>query len=345
MKTVVVKKNDANQRLDKFLIKSFPNLPQSLIYKYIRKKRIKLNNKRIEASYKLSAGDVLYLYINDEFLETKLDKDFLSAQDQLDIVYEDDNIILVNKPVGLLVHEDESQKIDTLINRIKRYLYYKKEFDPQKEQSFVPALVNRIDRNTQGIVVAAKNAETLRILNQKFKDREIKKFYLCLVHGSFVKKNFSKNDCFLDKSSSKAKVKSMKAKQGDILKGYLVKNDKENRVYIYNKFVPNSKTILTKYKVLKDNIYNRDISMLEVELLTGRTHQIRAHMAYIGHPLVGDTKYGTAKINRNCGVKYQLLVSYKVVFDFKTEAGILNYLDKKTFMIDINVDDLLNMII
>ena len=319
MKVVVIKKNDENQRLDKFLLKSFPNLPQALMYKYIRKKRIKINNKRCEASCKLSLGDVLYLYINDELLESNPDTIFLNSSDSLDVVFEDQNIILVNKPIGVLVHEDESEKTDTLINRIKKYLYQKKEFDPQNEQSFVPALVNRIDRNTQGIVIGAKNAEALRILNQKLKDREIKKHYLCLVHGSF---------------------ESQMKKQENILRHFLVKNEKENRVFIYDNPVSNSKTILTKFKVLENNINNKNVSLLEVELLTGRTHQIRAHMAYVGHPLVGDTKYGTVKINQNYNTKYQVLISNRILFDFQTESGILSYLNKKSFSLNISPKDI-----
>ncbi|MBP0979529.1 MAG: RluA family pseudouridine synthase [Oscillospiraceae bacterium] len=316
MKSIVIKKNDEGQRLDKFLTKSFPNLPVSIIYKSIRKKRIKINNKRCEASDKLVVGDILSLYINDEFLIDDPDINFLSACSDLEIIFEDENILLINKPAGLLVHEDENQKVDTLINRIKKYLYDKKEYDINLEMSFAPALVHRLDRNTQGLVIAAKNSEALRILNQKFKDREIKKYYLCLVHGV------------------------LKNKSG-ILKNYLIKNESENRVYVFQTPRQDSKIILTKYKVLKviDNI-----SLLEIELLTGRTHQIRAHMAYINHPLVGDTKYGTAKINQDYNLKHQALVSYKLTFDFKTDAGVLNYLKNRSFEIKDARNNIFNII-
>ncbi|MBQ1595899.1 MAG: RluA family pseudouridine synthase, partial [Clostridia bacterium] len=185
MKQLTIGKNDAGQRLDKFLQKNLPNLPQSLLYKYIRKKRIKVNGKRAEISTRLSVGDVLDLYINDEFFEKpEPTYDFLHAGTNLNILFEDENVLVLDKPVGLLAHPDDREYVDTLIGRVKRYLYEKGEYDPDAEQSFTPALVNRIDRNTGGIVLAAKTAEALRVLNQKMKDREIHKFYLCAVHGT-----------------------------------------------------------------------------------------------------------------------------------------------------------------
>ena len=209
----------------------------------------------------------------------------------LEIVYEDENIILMDKSPGVIVHEDENEKVNTLLNHMKAYLYQKGEYNPDDENSFVPALCNRIDRNTGGIVIGAKNAASLRVLNEKIKSREIKKFYLCLVCGKLNKKQ-------------------------DILKGYLVKNTSQNRVYIHNSPVPNGKTILTKYRVIKEN---RLTSLVEVELLTGRTHQIRAHFASIGHPLAGDGKYGKNEENKELGMKIQALYSYKLRFDFPTK--------------------------
>lgn len=302
MQKITINKNDAGQRIDKYLTKSFKNLPTSLMYKYIRKKRIKLNGKRCEISSRLSEDDIIELYINDEFFEkSEKQYDFLKAPNKIDILYEDSNILLLDKKPGLIVHPDENYHFDSLISRVTHYLYDKHEFNPEKENSFAPALVNRIDRNTGGIVIAAKNAESLRILNQKMKNRELKKIYLCIVHGT------------------------LKNKAG-VLSAYLDKNEKQNRVYISSNKKEGLKHIKTKYKVLKE--YGK-FSLVEVELLTGRTHQIRAHFAFIGHPLLGDGKYGTNELNKGTGFKYQALYSYKLIFNFTTPAGLLEYLNGK----------------
>ena len=267
MREFVINKNDSGQRLDKFLTKAVKNLPQSLLYKYIRLKRIKLNGKRCAISDRLCEGDVLQLYINDEFFEDDTSKpDFLKAPSSLDIVYEDDNILLCDKKCGLVVHEDESGVSDTLINRILHYLYDKGEYKPEQEHSFVPALCNRIDRNTSGIVICAKNAQSLRILNQKVKDRELDKRYLCVTVGVPPKKE-------------------------DTLTAYHERNENTKTVKITDKKTPHNKTMTTQYKVLKTSADSR-LALLEVKLITGRTHQIRAHLAHIGYPLLGDGKYG-----------------------------------------------------
>lgn len=306
-KTIIINKNDAGQRIDKFLTKSFPNLPQSELYKAIRKKDIKINGKRCDIKDKLNENDEVYLFLHDDFLQQKpKEYDFLKAPKTLNIVYEDENIMLLDKKPGLIVHPDENYHYDSLIARVHHYLYDKKEYDPEDELSFTPALVNRIDRNTGGIVMAAKNAEALRIMNQKVKDREINKFYLCVTCGK-VKKKF------------------------DVLTGYLEKNESQNRVYISEKKKEGAKTIITKYNAIKTS---NKYSLLEVELLTGRTHQIRAHLASIGHPLAGDGKYGTNKENKKTGFPYQALYSYKLQFEFKTDGGILNYLDGKEYSVN-----------
>jgi len=305
MKQVTVNKNAAGQRIDRFLSKTYPSLSQGFICKTIRKKDIKVNGKRTEANYKLIEGDVVTLYIKDELFEVRKpsDDDFLSTDGDISVIYEDENIILVDKEPGLVVHEDNDNTSDTLINRIKNYLYKKGEYKPKEEYSFAPALCNRIDRNTGGIVIAAKNAGSLRILNQKVKDRELTKLYLCAVNG----------------------IPKQKAAK---LTAYLYKNEKENRVVISDKKTPQNRTIVTAYRVLET--CGGD-SLLEVDLITGRTHQIRAHMAYIGHFLLGDGKYGVNRINKEKGYPYQALYSYKLIFNFSTDGGILSYLDGKEF--------------
>ena len=304
MKTFEIKKNDANQRLDKYIRKSLPNLPQTIMYKYIRIKRIKVNGKRAEISTILKVGDIIDMYINDEFFEKPETRyDFTGASKSIDIIYEDENIVLLNKKPGLLCHPDDKEYVDTLITRLKRYLYDKGEYLPDEENSFTPSLVNRIDRNTGGIVIAAKNAESLRIMNAQMKSRNLKKFYLCVVHG------------ILERDSG-------------LLEGYLLKNEKKNLVKVTKNQTEGSKEIKTKYRALSKD-YKKDLTLVEVQLLTGRTHQIRAHFSSIGHPLLGDGKYGTNKLNKDFGYKKQFLYSYKLIFDFDENAGILEYLNKR----------------
>ena len=310
MREIKIAKNDAGQRLDKFLTKAL-DLPVGLLYKSIRTKKIKVNRKRAENNTVLCEGDLIQCFLAEEFF-AKLDSasevslSFDKIQPKLDVVYEDENIMLLNKRPGVSVHEDEDSKVNTLIAHVQAYLYQKGEYDPKDEQSFAPSLCNRIDRNTGGIVIAAKNAEALRVMNEKIKEREIDKFYLAAVHG-------------------------IPKKREDTLTGYLIKDEKLNKVRVYDTNPPKgAKNIITKYKVVATKGSD---ALVEVELLTGRTHQIRAHMAHIGHPLVGDGKYGVNKNDRAGGYKYQALYSYKLRFSFKGEKTVLDYLNGKEFSI------------
>ncbi len=306
MHEITIGKNDAGQRVDKFLTKSL-GLPTGLLYKAIRTKKIKRNRKRTEPSELLAEGDVLQCFLPEEFFAKQAEDGSLSrVVPNLDILYEDEHLLLVNKRPGLTVHEDEHTSGDTLIVRIQAYLYQKGEYDPASEQSFAPALCNRIDRNTGGIVIAAKDAMTLRVMNEKIRGREIDKYYLCAVHG-------------------------VPEPREALLTGYLLKDEKNNRVKVYEKYPPKgAKEIKTKYRVLA---VRGDISLLEVELLTGRTHQIRSHLAFIGHPLVGDGKYGINKEDRERGYRYQALYSYRLRFSFHGEPTPLDYLSGKEFSI------------
>lgn len=290
MREFKINKNDAGQRLDKFIDKATVNMPKSLIYKAIRTKKIKVNRKRAEANQMLCEGDVVLMFIAEEFFAAEnAEEYFMQLIPKIDIVYEDRNMLLVNKKVGMSCIPDEHEDRDTLINHIKAYLYRKGEYVPAEESSFAPSLCNRIDRNTCGIVMAAKNADTLRELNHKIKHRLIDKRYLCIVHGIPQKKE-------------------------DILTGYLIKDSRTNTVKVFDKEPKygDAKSIKTKYKVLESK---NGLSLLEVELLTGRTHQIRAHMAHIGHSLLGDGKYGINRDDKKQGYKYQALCSYMTVID------------------------------
>lgn len=298
MREVTINKNDANQRLDKFLTKYMPSMPQSMLYKGLRKNCVRLNGKHAKkGDVTLLEGDILTLYFKDEFFESK--KKFVPVKSDLNIVYEDENIILINKEAGTVVHADDKGTENTLINRVLSYLFEKGEYDPENEHSFSPALCNRLDRNTEGIIIAAKNAETLRIINEKIKNREIKKLYLCVAEGCIENEG--------------------------VLEAYLTRGDKI--VSVSDKASPDAKLIKTKYRVISKNAVS---SLLEVELLTGRTHQIRAQLSAIGYPLAGDVKYGAKKAEGGYS-----LCSYKLIFDFKSDAGILNYLTGKAFSISV----------
>lgn len=307
MRRIEINANDEGQRLDKFVQKTVWGMPLSLVYKYIRLKRIKVNRKRAEFSYRLKRGDIVEMYIPEEFhKEPDALSEYLSVAPKLRIAYEDENLLICDKPSGVLVHagdagEHDSDRIserETLLFHIKAYLAQKGEYDPGNENSFAPAMCNRIDRNTGGLVIAAKNAAALRGMNEEIKNGGVVKKYLCAVHGKF------------DKNT-------------DILRAYLKKAPVTKRVSVFDRHVPDSKEIVTEYSVESYN-HRLDLSLLEVTLHTGRTHQIRAHMAHVGHVILGDGKYGNNKQDRALGWSHQALYSY--MLSFKPTTELFEYL-------------------
>ena len=307
MKELTVGPNDAGQRLDRFLLKAAPLLPSSLCQKYLRLKRFKLNGRAAKGDARLQAGDVLSLYIGDEFFEKPSDENAYRkvASPRLSIVYEDGQILLADKAPGVLCHHAEGEPPErTLLANIQAHLLLSGAWRPKEENAFTPALCNRIDRNTGGIVIAAKTAEALRILNGKIRDRELDKRYLCAVQGR-------------------------PSPEAGTLRGFLFKDAVKNRVYVRREPEPGARTAVTEYRTL----LSRDgLSLVECRLETGRTHQIRAQMADAGWPLLGDGKYGGKRAQAG-GETKQALCSYRLTFDFPTDAGCLDYLRGRTFTV------------
>lgn len=304
MKEFTIGPNDAGQRLDRWLDKAVPLLPGPLAQKYIRLKRVKRNGRPAKRDERLQAGDVLQLYLNDEFFDAPSpDNAFLRVvKPRLNILYEDENLLLLDKRPGMVVHPDDRSQVDTLITHVQAYLYQKREWSPYREHTFAPALCNRIDRNTGGIVIAAKTAEALRVMNQKIRDRELQKLYLCVIHGE------------------------MSPREGQ-LKGYLLKDENRAQVRVFHKPVPGGRTAVTLYRTLE---VRNGLSLVECDLITGRTHQIRAQFAAAGHPLLGDGKYGRERDGR----RYQALYSYKLRFAFTTDAGCLEPLNGQEWTVE-----------
>ena len=311
MKELTVSANEGGQRLDKYLSKRFKTMPKSLLYKYLRTKCIKLNGKKASPEVFVNEGDKLTFYINEEFFaEENTQREFDGVSTELRIVYEDENILIADKPAGLLCHSDSKESTDTLVNRIKAYLVKNGEYKPGG--AFAPALCNRIDRNTCGLVIAAKTAAALRDVNRRIKQRLVERRYLAAVHGT-------------------------PSPQSGCIKGYLRKNTSENKVYLdENKRFPDEKEAITKYTTLRSK---NGISLVEAELVTGRTHQIRVQLASIGNPLLNDTKYENAgrekdirdkKIRRQYHCR-QSLCAYKLKF-LETEKDSISYLDGKVFL-------------
>lgn len=309
MKEFIIKKNDSGQRLDRFLQKAAPNLPKSMIYKALRKKNIKLNGKRADAAVMLSEGDVVACYLKDDFFDNSNESDkktthysFLNVPYDINVIYEDTNILVVYKPMGLVVHDDDRNTEDTLIARVLHYLYASGSYSPDMENSFTPALCNRLDRNTSGLVIAAKNAEALREINRLIRENRIHKSYYCITAGKPPKKQ-------------------------DTVKAYHFKPAGSKIVKVSAKKLPGYRDMITKYNVLASN---GRLSLLKIDLITGRTHQIRAHMSLIGVPLLGDDKYGLPEVNRQYNEKYQRLCAYKLKFEPEKDT-LFSYLSGKRF--------------
>lgn len=299
MKEFIINENDADQRVDKFIQKTMKTMPKSLMYKYIRNKKIKVNRKRCEISQRLQVGDTMQCYIPEEFYEAATMRSFLQVPNALDVVYEDDAVLLMNKPKGLRAHSDTSEVQDNLADRLLHYLYCKKEYDPTTEQSFTPALCHRIDRNTQGLVIAAKTAAALRCMNEKIALRQVEKKYLCIVQGNLKKKQ-------------------------DHIVLYHRKNEK-NTAEVIDREREGYTRMETGYRVLQEA---ERYSLVEVELHSGKSHQIRALMSWLGHPLLGDVKYGARKTKEKT---YQALCAYHVAFHFQGDACCLQYLNGRAF--------------
>lgn len=306
MKTIKINHNDENIRLDNFLSKTFKWLKKPAIYKAIRNNKVKVNNKRVKFDYRVQFGDEIKLYLNDALLIDDKRINTIQKQD-FEVIYEDVNIILVYKPKGLLVHADTANNNNTLINQVITYLIKSNQYNPNQENSFVPSLVNRLDRNTAGIVLIAKNHKTLDLLNEKMKNHEINKYYIARVHGIIDPKQAT-------------------------MVAYLTKNNNNNIVNITKKPINDySKKIVTEYKMIS---HDRQTSLIEINLLTGRTHQIRAHFNYINYPLVGETKYTKSNIDKSYKSNHQALCAYKITFNFKNKNNHLDYLNNKSFVLD-----------
>ena len=305
MKEVNITGKEENQRLDKFLLKYFNNAPKSFVYKMLRKKRIKFNGKKAEGNEIIKNGDKLQMYIAPETMDSLMsEKEIVKAERHFGIVYEDDNILVVSKPAGLLSHPESTADKNTLIDQILYYLYEKGEYDMSKESSFTPAICNRLDRNTGGIVIAGKNLAAVQAVNKAIAQRKIKKYYITMVRGEFT--------------------------QAKELFGYHVKDELTNTVKVLKKEAPGAKKIFTKVKpiAVKDNF-----SLLEIDLITGKSHQIRAHLKSMGYPVIGDRKYGEMRVNTRFKDKYglnnQFLFAYKIAWH--ENEGVMAYLNGKEF--------------
>ncbi len=295
MKEFIIAAADDGRKLDRWLAREMPIVGMGQRQKFFRQKKYRLNGKHPSPDAHLATGDVLQIYLNDDLFEKPERKDpFLSKiRPRLHILYEDANLMIVDKQPGLSVHPDAHEKVNTLVTHIQAYLYQKDEYIPG---NFAPVLCNRIDRFTGGIVVAAKTEAAMHIINQKIRDREIRKIYLCIVFGEFRRSE-------------------------GLLDNFIVKDEGCKKVRVSLRAEPGAQRAQTKYRVLAAS---GELHLVECELLTGRTHQIRAQMAHAGHPLLGDSQYGDVRRNRKYGREFQALYACRLIFDFKTDAGLLN---------------------
>ncbi|MBA1334901.1 MAG: Ribosomal large subunit pseudouridine synthase C [Firmicutes bacterium] len=303
MEEIRVGRNDSGQRLDKFLKKYLDGVPAGLVYKMLRKKMVKLNNQRVHPSHILTEGDAIQIYAQlDNARRPRSGATVPETSVDFKVVYEDENIVVVDKPAGLLSHPDK-QNQESLVDQVIFYLYAKGEYSPEREQTFAPALCNRLDRNTGGLVIAAKNLKALQEMNHMIKEKWVGKYY-------------------------KSVVKGIISRDGS-MEGFLKKEETTNTVKVYNHNVEGSKRIHTVYRPL--DISDLGFTLLEIKLVTGRPHQIRAHLAYSGHPIVGDAKYGDADVNKQLrdryGLKRQFLYADKLVFERATP--LFDYLEGK----------------
>ena len=305
MREMTVTKNDAGQRVDRFLKKALPLLPGTLAQKYIRLKRIKVNGKRTERDYRLQEGDILQLYLNDDFFDSPqtLELYLTISQPSLSICYEDQHILIVVKPPGLLCHCGNTADEITLVDQVKAYLYQTDQWRPAEEQSFVPALSNRLDRGTGGLVMAAKSAPAQKILNEKIRQGEIHKDYLLAVCGR------------------------PNPPVGRI-EGYLQKDGEKNLVAVSEAEAAGAKSAVTEYRTLETK---GSLSLVECRLITGRSHQIRVQMAKLGTPILGDRKYGSPPSDGLPTEPQQALWAHRIQFAFSSDADVLQYLNGRAF--------------
>lgn len=302
MREFTIGPKDGCRKLEKWLPSVAPGMTFGVIRRALRLKRIRINGKVARDGAEIAPGDVVQIYLEDSYFQEKPRENRLLAgfRPHIDILYEDDNIILVDKRPGMRVHPDADEKVDTLVTHVQAYLYQKGEYDGT---GFAPALCNRIDRFTGGIVIAAKNSEALHIMDMKVRNRELEKYYLCACAGR-------------------------PAPAEGTLRGYLIKDGK--RVRVIKKNAPGAQYAETGYRVLSTS---GGVSLVECRLITGRTHQIRVQFASAGHPLIGDTQYGDREINSRFSSNFQQLYAYRLKFAFNTDSGILEYLSGKSFQV------------